>query len=48
LHFAIKDKRGDFIDPEKVLRKEKAEAVKEKKKAKAEVGMVPTHEIIPD
>jgi murein DD-endopeptidase MepM/ murein hydrolase activator NlpD len=49
LHFAIKDKRGDFIDPEKVLRKEKAEAVKEKKKAKAEdIGMVPTHEIIPD
>lgn len=49
LHFAIKDKHGKFIDPEKVLRKEKAEAVKEKKKAKAEViGMVPTHEIIPD
>lgn len=49
LHFAIKDKHGKFIDPEKVLRMEKAEAVKEKKKAKAEIiGMIPTHEIIPD
>ena len=49
LHFALKDKHGNFIDPEKVLRKEKAEAAKEKKKVKAEViGLVPTHEIIPD
>jgi len=46
LHFAIKDKHGKFIDPEKVLIKEKREPVK---KAKAEViGMVPTHEVIPD
>jgi murein DD-endopeptidase MepM/ murein hydrolase activator NlpD len=46
LHFALKDKHGKFIDPEKVFRKEKVEKVKERK---AEViGMVPTHEIIPD
>ena len=46
LHFAIKDKRGAFVDPEKVFVKEKKEKVKE---AKAElIGMVPTHEVIPD
>jgi len=46
LHFALKDKHGKFIDPEKVFRKEKVEKVKERK---AEViGMVPTHEVIPD
>jgi murein DD-endopeptidase MepM/ murein hydrolase activator NlpD len=49
LHFALKDKHGKFIDPENVLRKEKRETVKKPKEAKAEViGMVPTHEVIPD
>jgi len=48
LHFALKDNKGKFIDPEKVFRKEKREKVKERQEAKAEVGMVPTHEIIPD
>jgi len=49
LHFALKDKHGKFIDPEKVFRKEKREKVKERQEAKAElIGMVPTHEIIPD
>jgi murein DD-endopeptidase MepM/ murein hydrolase activator NlpD len=49
LHFALKDKHGKFIDPEKVFRKEKREKVKERQEAKAElIGMVPTHEVIPD
>lgn len=49
LHFALKDNKGKFIDPEKVFRKEKREKVKERQEAKIElIGMVPTHEVIPD
>lgn len=51
LHFALKDKRGKFHDPAKVFRKEKREAIAERKEAKAAAlvvdGFVPTHEIIP-
>jgi murein DD-endopeptidase MepM/ murein hydrolase activator NlpD len=49
LHFAIKDKRGKFLDPEKVFRKEKREA-RQEKAATAIVTEVltPTHEIIPE
>ena len=46
LHFALKDKHGKFVDPEKVFRKEKVEKAKERKPEV--VGMVPTHEVIPD
>jgi hypothetical protein len=50
LHYAIKDKSGKFLDPEKVFRKEKREARKEKAAAAAVVTevMTPMHEIIPE
>jgi murein DD-endopeptidase MepM/ murein hydrolase activator NlpD len=42
LHFAIKDRSGHFIDPEKLLAKEAVEAKKEKAKAKTIVSDVAT------
>lgn len=49
LHFAIKDKRGKFLDPEKVFRKEKREARQEKAAAAIVTEVLtPTHEIIPE
>ncbi len=53
LHFAIKDKSGKFLDPEKVFAREKRERIKERAvRAKAADlvvdGLTPTHEIIPE
>jgi murein DD-endopeptidase MepM/ murein hydrolase activator NlpD len=52
LHFAIKDGKGRFVDPEKVFAREKRERSKEhaaKKAAELAVDtMTPTHEIIPE
>jgi murein DD-endopeptidase MepM/ murein hydrolase activator NlpD len=49
LHYAIKDKSGKFLDPEKVFRKEKREARKEKAAAAIVTEVLtPTHEIIPE
>ena len=49
LHYAIKDKSGKFLDPEKVFRKEKREARREKAAAAVVTEvMTPTHEIIPE
>jgi len=46
LHFAIKDRKGDFVDPAKLLRKELAE--KRREKAEAAIVVVPVAELEPE
>jgi murein DD-endopeptidase MepM/ murein hydrolase activator NlpD len=53
LHFAIKNAKGRFVDPEKVFAREKRERSQEqaaKRAAEALLvdGLTPTHEIIPE